>query len=254
MTGIVPGLPAPPSELAFLLDIDGTILDIAATPGEVRVDEGLRDTLVRLDRLSGNALALVSGRSLQDIDRVFAPLRLAAIGGHGAELRVAKGEAPIPGRAPALPSGLRQRFAAIAGLGTGIIVEDKGYSIALHYRLAPDLKEAIENAVAAIHAEQSNDTLDVLLGKAVIEIKRRGFEKGTGVRELMQHRPFAGRRPIFVGDDVTDASVFAVLPEFGGIGFSVGRMFAGAAHCFTAPTDVRRWLARISGLEAVATS
>src|SRR5262249_16589698 len=81
MTDIVPGLPAPPRKLAFLLDIDGTILDIAATPGEVRVDDRLRDTLVRLDRLSGKALALVSGRSLQDIDRIFAPLRLAAIGG-----------------------------------------------------------------------------------------------------------------------------------------------------------------------------
>lgn len=254
MTDIVPGLPAPPSELAFLLDIDGTILDIAATPEEVRVDNRLRDTLVRLDRLSGNALALVSGRSLQDIDRIFAPLRLAAIGGHGAEVRVAKQEAAIPGRAPPLPSELRQRFAAIAGLGNGIIVEDKGYSIALHYRLAPDLKDAIESAVAVIYASQPSGLLDVLPGKAVIEIKRRGFEKGTGVRELTRHPPFAGRRPVFVGDDITDASVFAVLPEFGGIGFSVGRMFAGAAHCFSAPRDVRKWLEQISRLEAVATS
>ena len=254
MTDIVPSLPAPPSELAFLLDIDGTILDIAATPGEVRVDDRLRDTLVRLDLLSGKALALVSGRSLQDIDRIFAPLRLAAVGGHGAELRVAKNEAPIPGRAPCLPSELRQRFAAIAGLGSGIIVEDKGYSIALHYRLAPDLKDAVESAVSAIYASQPSELLDVLPGKAVIEIKRRGFEKGTGVRELMRHPPFAGRRPVFVGDDVTDASVFAVLPEFRGVGFSVGRMFAGTAHCFRAPHDVRNWLAQISRLEAVATS
>jgi trehalose 6-phosphate phosphatase len=253
MTDIVPGLPAPPAELAFLLDIDGTILDIAPTPSGVRVSSSLRETLARLDRLSGDALALVSGRSLQDIDRVFAPLRLAAIGGHGAELRPAKEKAPVASRAPALPADLRQRLAGLAALGSGIIVEDKGYSLALHYRLAPDLKDAVENAVAAIYAQAPRGTIEVLAGKAVIEIKRTGFEKGTGVRELMRHPPFAGRRPVFIGDDITDATVFAVLPEFDGIGFSVGRMFPGVTECFSAPRDVRKWLAQISKLEAVAT-
>jgi trehalose 6-phosphate phosphatase len=254
MKDIMPGLPGPPVELAFLLDIDGTILYIAATPAEVRVPNSLRETLARLDRLSGDALALVSGRSLQDIDRIFAPLRLAAIGGHGAELRPAKHEAPVVGRALPLPSELRQELAGIAALGTGIIVEDKGYSLALHYRLAPNLEHAVENAVAAICAKAPAGTIDVLPGKAVIEIKRIGFEKGTAVRELMRHPPFAGRRPLFLGDDVTDASVFAILPEFNGTGFSVGRRFPGVAGCFAAPRDVRKWLARISRLEAVATS
>jgi trehalose 6-phosphate phosphatase len=253
MTDIVPGLPAPPGRLAFLLDIDGTILDIAATPAQVRVPNSLRETLARLGRLSGGALALVSGRSLQDIDRIFAPLRLAAIGGHGAELRPAKEEAPVPGRAAPLPSELRQRLAGVAALRTGIIVEDKGYSLALHYRLAPDLKDAVEHAAEAICENEPAGTLDVLPGKAVIEIKRIGFEKGAAVRELMRYPPFAGRRPVFVGDDVTDASVFAVLPEFDGIGFSVGRRFPGVAGCFPAPRDVRKWLAQISRLEAVAT-
>ena len=87
----------------------------------------------------------------------------------------------------------------------------------------------------------------------MIEIKRTGFEKGTGVRALMRHPPFAGRRPVFIGDDITDATVFAVLPEFDGIGFSVGRMFPGATECFSAPRDVRKWLAQISKLEAVTT-
>ena len=93
----------------------------------------------------------------------------------------------------------------------------------------------------------------MLPGKAVIEIKRGGFEKGTAVRELMHYPPFAGRRPLFVGDDVTDASVFAVLPELDGIGFSVGRAFPGVASCFAAPRDVRKWLAQIAKLDAVAT-
>ncbi len=249
---IDPVLPAPVAELAFLLDIDGTILDIAPTPAEVRVPDVLRDTLVRLDRLSGGALALVSGRSLQDIDRVFAPLRFAAIGGHGAEMRPAKDEAPIPGRASPLPSALRRKLAGVAGLATGILVEDKGYSLALHYRLAPQLKEAVEDAVRTICADAPGGSLEVLPGKAVIEIKRLGFEKGSAVRELMRHPPFAGRRPLFLGDDLTDATVFAVLPEFDGVGFSVGRTFPATAGCFAAPRDVRAWLAQIAKVEAVA--
>jgi trehalose 6-phosphate phosphatase len=254
MTDIVPGLPAPPAELAFLLDIDGTLLDIAPTPPEVPVPKGFRETLVRLARRSGNALALVSGRSLQDIDRVFAPLRLAAIGGHGAELRPAKEAAPVPGRAAPLPSDVRERLAGLAGLGDGIIVEDKGYSLALHFRLAPDLRGAIEGGVAAVCAQLPAEPLEVLPGKAVIEIKRAGFEKGTAVRELMRYPPFAGRRPVFIGDDVTDTTVFAVLPEVAGIGFSVGRPFPGVNGVFSAPSVVRKWLTRISKLEAVATS
>jgi trehalose 6-phosphate phosphatase len=95
--------------------------------------------------------------------------------------------------------------------------------------------------------------IEVLPGKAVIEIKRIGFEKGTAVRDLMRYPPFAGRRPLFVGDDVTDASVFAVLPEFDGIGFSVGRLFAGATGCFAAPREVRKWLAQVSKLDPVPT-
>ena len=253
VTQIVPKLPAPPAALAFLLDVDGTILDIAPTPADVRVPDELRGALARLDRLTGGAVALVSGRPLEDIDRIFAPLRLAAVGGHGAELRPAKDAPAVAGGAAPLPAELRQRLASIAALGAGILVEDKGYSLALHYRLAPALEDAIEAAVAAACAAAPAGTIEVLPGKAVIEIKRRGFEKATGVRALMRHPPFAGRRPLFVGDDVTDESVFAVLPEIGGVGFSVGRIFPGAAGCFDSPRDVRSWLDRISRLEAAAT-
>lgn len=232
-------------DIAVLLDIDGTLLDIAPTPGAVIVPASLRQTLSRLSRETGGALALVSGRSLDDIDRLFAPLRLPAIGGHGAELRLSPDEA-IETEAHPLDGGLRNRLAELAVGAPGILVEDKGYSLAVHYRLAPEQEGRVKQAVAAIQADWPKEPIEVLPGKSVVEIKPAGFHKGAAIRELMRHRPFAGRRPVFVGDDTTDESAFAVMPEFNGMGFSVGRRLPGTAHCFPAPTDVRRWLEHLS--------
>jgi trehalose 6-phosphate phosphatase len=245
VTDFVPTVPDRAAEWAFLLDIDGTLLDIAPTPSEVFVPNCLHDTLLRLDHLTGNALALVSGRPLEDIDRIFAPLRLAAVGGHGAEMRVSATAATIQATLPLAPE-LREQIEAIAALDSAIRFEDKGYSVALHYRLAPDLKDAVEHGVAAVCAKVPDGVVEVLRGKAVVEVKRIGFEKGTAVRELMRHPPFAGRRPVFIGDDTTDETVFAVLPEWNGVGFSVGRKFVGATGCFATPHDVRTWLSKIS--------
>jgi len=231
-------------ECAILLDIDGTVLDIAPTPREVRVPAALRKTIARLQDLTGGALAMVSGRLLNDIDLIFAPLRLAAIGGHGAELR------PLPGTEPQIFSGslsaeLKRNLAALTGLGPGIVVEDKGYSLALHYRLAPDLGSALQAAVAAVCSQPPENTVEVLPGKAVFEVKPTRVSKAMAVRELMKCRPFAGRHPIFIGDDVTDEPVFGVISEFGGMGFSVGRVVPGADGHFDRPEDVRSWLARL---------
>jgi trehalose 6-phosphate phosphatase len=232
-------------ETAVLLDIDGTILDIAPTPDAVNVPDSLRRILARLSRETGGALALVSGRSLGNIDLLFAPLRLPAIGGHGAELRPsADGETDVEARP--LDGDLRDRLAELAVGAPGVLVEDKGYSLAVHYRLAPEQEGRVKRAVAAIKADWPKEAIEVLPGKAVVEIKPAGFHKGAAIRELMQHKPFAGRRPIFVGDDTTDESAFAVMPEFGGRGFSVGRNVPGTAYCFSAPSEVRRWLERLS--------
>lgn len=231
-------------QCAILLDIDGTILDIAPTPRQVSVPAELRQTLARLQDLTGGALALVSGRLLDDIDLIFAPLKLAAIGGHGAELR------PLPGaepqrRAGSLSPELKRTLATLTELGAGILVEDKGYSLALHYRLAPELGPALHAAVSAVCAQLPSSTVDILPGKAVIEVKPARIDKASAVRELMKQPPFRGRRPIFIGDDVTDEPVFGVIPQFGGLGFSVGRIVAGVDGHFDRPEDVRTWLARI---------
>ena len=141
-----------------------------------------------------------------------------------------------------LPPALRRRLSEVATPGSGILVEDKGYSVALHYRQAPQQEARLRQHIAAVRAEFPGEPLEVLLGKALFEIKRPGIDKGAAVRALMTHAPFAGRRPVFIGDDVTDESVFAILPALGGVGFSVHRHFDGLAGIFESPEDVRRAL------------
>src|SRR5882724_10875490 len=238
------------SGTAILLDIDGTLLDLAPTPREVWVPPGLAKTLNRLLEKTSGALALVSGRSLNDIDLIFAPEQFPAVGGHGAEMRLSADNEAVATHAPPLDKELKRRLATIAKLSPGILLEDKGYSLALHYRLAPHAEKAIYEAVSLIRADLPNAPIEVLPGKCVCEIKHSGFTKATGVLELMAHEPFKGRRPIFVGDDVTDEAVFGIMPDLGGLAFSVGRHATGVADYFDEPGDVREWLAHLLDDEA----
>jgi trehalose 6-phosphate phosphatase len=240
------------SECAILLDIDGTLLDLAPTPREVWVPPGLAKTLSRLLARTSGALALVSGRSLNDIDLIFAPEEFPAVGGHGAEMRISVDSEAVATHAPPMDKELKRRLAVIAKLSPGILLEDKGYSLALHYRLAPHAEKAIYAAVSLIRADLPNAPIEILPGKCVCEIKHSGFTKATGVRELMMHEPFKGRRPIFIGDDVTDETVFAIMPELEGLAFSVGRRAHGVAGHFDEPRDVREWLAHLLDDEKTA--
>jgi trehalose 6-phosphate phosphatase len=233
--------------VALLLDVDGTLIDLAPTPDAVSAPASLKTTLAALARRTGGSCALVSGRRVGDLDRIFAPLRMPAVGGHGVEFRLDPLRDPEPPRAPALAPEIRRRLHGLAPTGTGVLVEDKGYAVAVHFRLAPEWADTVLKAVAAIQAELPPGTIEVLPGKAVLEIKPAAFSKGTAIRELMAVAPFRGRRPIFIGDDTTDEHAFAVLPEFDGIGISVGRSVPGIAACLPAPSDVRHWLARILG-------
>jgi trehalose 6-phosphate phosphatase len=242
----VPGSLVPQlSETAVLLDVDGTLLDLMPTPREVWVPPGLAKTLNRLHQRTGGALAFVSGRSINDLDLIFAPDQFPAVGGHGAEMRLEADCEAVAAHAPPLEKELKRRLAAIARLSPGILLEDKGYSLALHYRLAPHAEKAIYEAVALIRADLPNAPIEVLPGKAVCEIKHSGFTKASGVRQLMTHPPFRGRKPFFIGDDVTDETVFAIMPDLDGIAFSVGRRARGVAGYFDAPGDVREFLAHL---------
>jgi trehalose 6-phosphate phosphatase len=230
---------------AILLDIDGTILDIAPSPRQVWVPTGLRRILSRLAELTDGALALVSGRSLNDIDLIFSPLQLAAIGGHGVEIRTAAHAEPQI-QLGSLSTTLKRQLAAVAELGPGILVEDKGYSLALHYRLAPEQGQALLAAVTDICATVPQGMIEMLPGKMVVEIKPAGVTKATAVCELMSYPPFLGRHPVFIGDDTTDVPVFGIIPKFGGLAYSVGRIIADVDGHFDRPETVRSWLARIA--------
>ena len=232
-------------DCALLLDIDGTLLDMAPTPREVWVPPELATALGRLLQLTNGAMALVSGRSINDIDLIFAPMQFPAVGGHGAEMRLSPENESVASHAPPMDKELKRRLAAIAKLSPGILLEDKGYSLALHYRLTPHAEQASYDAVSAIRADLPNAPIEVLPGKFVCEIKHSGFTKATGVIELMNHAPFNGKRPVFLGDDVTDETVFAIMPGMKGLAFSVGRHAQGVDGHFGEPNDVRLWLSQL---------
>lgn len=227
---------------ALLLDIDGTLIDIAPTPEAVFVPESLKLHLSELRTRLQGAVALISGRTLAAIDELFAPLKFVAAGCHGAELRL-EPDGQILRPAPMLTTAERAEIAEVAKLDPRLRLEDKHYTMAIHYRSAPELENMLFGAVNALVAKLPAN-IEVLCGKDVIEIKIAGFDKGTGLEAIMQSSPFTGRRPIFLGDDTTDEDAFAALPDFGGLGISVGRLLPGARACVRAPRDVRHWLAR----------
>lgn len=229
---------------ALLLDIDGTLIDIAPTPESVFVPEALKLHLSELRKLLNGALALVSGRTLAAIDELFAPLKFVAAGCHGAELRLDP-EEQVLRPAPLLTTSERARIAEIAKIDPRIRLEDKHYTMAIHYRLAPELENMLFGAVNSL-LDKLPPNLEVICGKDVIEIKLPGFNKGTGITAIMQHPPFAGRRPIFLGDDTTDEDGFAVLADLKGLGISVGRLLPGAQKWVKSPREVRHWLAQLT--------
>ena len=233
---------------ALLLDVDGTLIDIAPTPETVHVPAALCEALRRLEEKSGGGVALISGRPLASLDALFAPLKLPAAGCHGAEIRPRVGADPAEFDAIRLPDGVRAVFSGLGERIAGLRVEDKGYTLAFHYR---SIKAREAEVIAAVEAGMARlpPGYEMLRGKAIVEVKPAGFNKGTALHELMTHQPFVGRRPIFHGDDVTDEDVFKALPSYGGIGISVGRHIAGAAYCVESPRDIRRWLLHLADMD-----
>jgi len=229
---------------ALFLDIDGTLLDMARAPDAVMVPADLQVTLVRLYEALGGALAFVSGRSLSGIDRLFAPLRTAAVGCHGAEVRGLNGN--VRALAGPIPGPVREIFTKLVDSHPGTLLEDKVYTLSLHYRLAPEARQALEAAMHAHAPLFAAEQVSIQHGKSVIDAKPKGVDKGVGLRALMRQPPFEGRLPIFGGDDTTDLDVFAILPELRGQGFSVGRAFAGVDYAFGSPHAVREWLSDLA--------
>ena len=226
---------------AFFLDLDGTLLEIADTPEAVDPGEPEIILLGRLKNACGGAVALISGRSLSRIDQLFSPLILAAAGQHGAERRDAKGTRhrhrfPVTALRPAA-GGIR----SFAARHQGLVFEDKGASVALHYRLAPQLAAAAQRAVREA-AEPLGDQVEVQGGKMVVELKPAGCDKGKAIESFMQEPPFAGRVPVFLGDDVTDEYGFRVVNRLDGHSVKVGEGPSAARWRLENPAAARAWL------------
>jgi trehalose 6-phosphate phosphatase len=232
-------MPPVSGNTALFLDIDGTLLDLARTPDRVKVPHELLRALERLSQELSGAFAFVSGRSLESIDRLFSPFKPAAIGAHGGEIRGADGAVA---RSQALPDPVRKVFTGLARNIPGLLLEDKKCALALHYRLAPEARPVLTSAMEKHARLFDAEKVHILHGKAVIEARPMGVDKGTAVAALARQKPFAGRAILFGGDDATDLDVFRILPGLGGCGFSVGRRFPGAEYFFESPHAVRQWL------------
>ena len=236
-------LPPPPADLidgaSLYLDFDGTLVEIAATPDGVVVEPRLLDLLAAQSvRLQGR-VALVSGRAIDTLAALAPVPGLAISGSHGVETRWADGRREGPGRSAGLDAAI-MGMRAFAADRDGVLIEEKPFGAALHYRGAP---AAGDDASALVHGLAATTGLDVQTGKMVVELRPAGVDKGDALRRFQAAAPFAGHPPVFVGDDDTDEAAFMAATALGGCGILVGPMRATAArYRLDDVAAVRRWL------------
>ncbi|MEO1104906.1 MAG: trehalose-phosphatase [Pseudomonadota bacterium] len=231
--------PPVPKHPAVFLDFDGTLVEIVPRPQDVVVEHDLPGLIQRLvDRTEG-AVAMISGRRVADMDS-FLHVPIAAAGMHGLERRAAPG-APVEDAPPPPEIDiLRQRILAWEDLGDGVVMEDKGAGLAVHYRAAPTREVEVKKQMGLWVRDL--DSLNLIAGKMVVEAKGKGFDKGVAVNDFMQHPPFAGRTPVFVGDDVTDEDGIRAAEAAGGFGVKVGDGPTLATYRLPDVSAVHDWL------------
>lgn len=239
------GLPETTEDWAFFLDIDGTLIDIAPAPDSVVVPTELPAMLDRLCRRTGGATALLTGRSAETVDRLFAPARLPLGAIHGSQIRFPGGEVAAASP-PSTLNAIRERLTAFVAAHPGLLFEDKGAAVAVHYRANPALVDTVEtevNAAAAI----GDGMFTVQPGKMVFELRPANASKGQALATFMDHPAFAGRRPLAVGDDVTDEAMFSMALRLGGRALRVGpaEIDSMAVETFDNPAAVRDWIAAL---------
>jgi trehalose 6-phosphate phosphatase len=241
-------LPSPPGlrpgAIALFLDVDGTLVKIEREPRAVHVPARLRQLLAALQRATAGALALVSGRPLEQLDQLFAPLQLSAAGLHGLERRTPGGDVVRARLDPIVLAAARERLGGFAARHPGVLLEDKGMTLALHYRLAPAQQAAAARLVQEMVAA-SQGRLVLLEGKMVLELKPPDSDKGQAIAAFMAEAPFAGRQPVFAGDDLTDEAGFALVNRSGGISIRIGAdpRPTAATHGLPDVGAVEGWLA-----------
>ncbi len=229
-------LPPLPSfdRAALLLDLDGTLLDFAPTPDAVVVAPGLRDDLAKLRQQLQSALGVVTGRPVETVDALLQDVPFAVAGEHGGAIRHAPGE---PIERPHLPTPSEawlQEAERLAAAFPGAILERKAHGFALHFRAVPEAEPVVHDALAQLL--EGCGAFELLPAQMLWEVRPRGAHKGTALNALMVRAPFAGRLPVFIGDDVTDKDAIAAAEALGGVGLWVPDLFGNAA-------GVRAWLA-----------
>ncbi|MGV6875509.1 trehalose-phosphatase [Pseudochelatococcus sp. B33] len=236
-----------PGKWALFLDIDGTLVDMAPTPDAVEAPAGLADNLTAVMTGLGGAMALVTGRGIAFVDRLFLPHRFPLAGLHGAELRLSDARTIATDPTPSFMQAKATLRAGTAGM-SGVIVEDKGVAVAVHYRLAPHYRERVE-ALMREAAVLAGPRWSLQGGKMLVELKPAAADKGEALKSFMDAAPFAFRRPLAVGDDLTDESMFAAANALGGQAVRIGSRDARtlAAGRIQSPAHLRDLLALIAG-------
>jgi trehalose 6-phosphate phosphatase len=234
-------LPTWPGRTALFLDLDGTLLEFADKPHLVELSARFRGLLPRLLKLEDGGVAIVSGRSIADLDGLLAPYRFAVAGVHGSERRNYQGE-QLPSKAdPEALAPVRTAIERFVAEHDDLVIEDKRISIALHYRLRPDLSGAIETCIEGFSQALPAEYV-LLRGKMMFEVHPAGVDKGSAIRDFMNEAPFAGATPVFIGDDVTDEAGFKVVNDLGGMSVKVNSGDTAAAWRLDDVDAVLDWL------------
>lgn len=239
-----------PASACLFLDVDGTLIEFGSTPDSVRVDQPLLQLLQATEQACAGAVALISGRSLTQLDALFAPHRWPAAGLHGLERRDAAGRLHLHGP-ERLPAALIDELRAIAARHPGLLLEDKGRAVALHYRNAAELGSGLTACVQALTERHGGDDLHVQPGDYVLELKPSGITKAHAIAAFMDEPPFRGRTPVFAGDDLTDLHGFEAVESLGGVAIAVGPRVT-AAHRVASPAELRALLAAFVARETIA--
>ena len=226
---------------AFFFDIDGTLIDLADVPGGVHVDPVLQQLIVDLHSSAGGAVALISGRSIVDIDRLFPRILLPVAGQHGVERRNAAGRVSYHSFPSQRLEWAHRQLTRVVEEHPGLLLEHKGLSLALHYRRAPHLARYAARAAGSL-LPRLGARYCLQRGKCVVELKPAGKDKGLAIREFMEEPPFQGRTPVFLGDDVTDEFGFAMVNRLDGHSVKVGPGQTAAEFRLAGVVQVRTWL------------
>jgi trehalose 6-phosphate phosphatase len=239
-----------PAQASLFLDVDGTLLEFGAAPDAVSVDPYVLRVLHRAVVACDGAVALISGRSLAQLDQMFAPRRWPAAGLHGVERRDARGRLHVHPTGP-VPAALRAGLERLAALHPGLLLEDKGRAVALHYRQAVELGTVLEREVRELLERHGREDFQLQPGDYVLELKPAGITKAHAIEAFLGEAPFAGRTPVFAGDDLTDLHGFEAVERAGGLSIAVGPRVSAMVRV-PSPADLLELLEEFFAREAAS--